>query len=189
MIGNVVGSTLSLVPTTSESWTTTLTTTGNTNTSYTDLIATYDDTGSGSGWNETITSTDYVGTSGAAVDSGKAQGNSGSSGTPFLLGPDQVLDTGGNNNDVGSYSLTSIVSSALTDGSSSTDTNPTNSVTTPLAVPQASSAPTPIKFYDAAYGTGMGNFTLTPAFNVSVPANAYAGTYQSVLTIAIVSGP
>jgi hypothetical protein len=35
----------------------------------------------------------------------------------------------------------------------------------------------------------MGDFNLTPTLQVSVPANAYAGTYTSTLTIAVVSGP
>lgn len=188
--GTVVAGYLTLTPTATESWTTTLTTTGNTDPTYSDPIATSDNTGSGAGWNETITSTDYVGTSGLALTSGKETtgGNTGSTGNAFLLGADQTVDTGGANNDVGSYSLTTLDSVGITSGSGS-NTAPTNSVTAPLAVPQAAAAPTAVPFYNAAVGTGMGNFTVTPSFDVTVPANAYAGTYQSVVTLAIVSGP
>ena len=69
------------------------------------------------------------------------------------------------------------------------DTVGNNPVTTGLEVPQAATAPTPVKFYNAAIGTGMGNFTYTPTVKVDVPANAYNGFYTSVLTIAINSGP
>ena len=66
---------------------------------------------------------------------------------------------------------------------------PTNSVTYPLTVPAGSTAPSAVKFASAATGTGTGIFTLTPTIGVSVPANSYAGTYTSTLTIALVSGP
>jgi hypothetical protein len=45
------------------------------------------------------------------------------------------------------------------------------------------------KFFSAAADSGMGNFTVTPAVDVSVPANSYAGTYSSTLTLAATSGP
>jgi hypothetical protein len=64
-------------------------------------------------------------------------------------------------------------------------TNPTNSVTYPLALPVGSSA----KFFNAASATGIGTFTITPSVNVAVPANAYAGSYTSTLTVSLVSGP
>lgn len=68
-------------------------------------------------------------------------------------------------------------------------TNPTSSVTYPLAVPAGAGPPTAVKFYSAASATGKGVFTLTPTVSVAVPQNAFAGTYTSTLTIAIVSGP
>jgi hypothetical protein len=66
---------------------------------------------------------------------------------------------------------------------------PTNSVTYPLTVPAGGTAPSALKFASAATGTGTGIFTLTPTIGVSVPANSYAGTYTSTVTIALVSGP
>jgi hypothetical protein len=71
-----------------------------------------------------------------------------------------------------------------------TCTNPTNSISYPLAVPAASgSAPAAVKFFTAAANTGMGRFTVTPSVDVAIPGNAYAGSYTSTVTIAAVSGP
>lgn len=67
--------------------------------------------------------------------------------------------------------------------------NPTNSITYPVAVPAGSTPPTAVKFFNAAAKTGQGTFTVTPTVNVSVPQNAYAGTYTTTLTLAIASGP
>jgi hypothetical protein len=42
----------------------------------------------------------------------------------------------------------------------------------------------------AADGTGMGSYTFTPgALTLSIPANAYAGTYTSTVTVSVVTGP
>jgi uncharacterized membrane protein len=35
----------------------------------------------------------------------------------------------------------------------------------------------------------MGKFTVTPTVQVAIPANTYAGTYTSTVTVAVVSGP
>jgi hypothetical protein len=35
----------------------------------------------------------------------------------------------------------------------------------------------------------MGSFTVTPTVSVSIPGNAYAGTYQSTVTVAVAAGP
>jgi hypothetical protein len=66
---------------------------------------------------------------------------------------------------------------------------PTNSVAYPLTVPAAATPPAAIKFFNAAASTGEGQVTVTPAINVLVPQNSYAGTYASTSTIAIASGP
>ena len=123
---------------------------------YTVPMAANDETGSGSGWHLTITSTQF--TTGGA--------------TP------RTLST--------SASSITAVSASCTHG---TCTNPTNGTSYPLGVPAGSSPPTPVTFYNAAANTGMGDFTVTPTVEVSVPANAYAGTYTSTLTLAVVSGP
>ena len=73
--------------------------------------------------------------------------------------------------------------------SSASCRNPTNAVSYPVAVPAGATAPTAVKFFNAASGTGAGEFTITPTVSVTVPQNAFAGTYTSTVTIAIVSGP
>ena len=94
----------------------------------------------------------------------------------------------------GTHSLStsaSVINSVptLTCTSGSTCTNPTNGVTYPLAVPAASTAPTPVKLFSAAANTGMGNFTITPTVTVSIPANTFTGSYTSTVSMAVVSGP
>jgi len=68
-------------------------------------------------------------------------------------------------------------------------TTPTNTVTYPVTIPAGSTPPTAVKLANAAAGTGAGIFTLTPTIGVTVPADSYAGTYTSTLTISLVSGP
>jgi putative surface cell wall-binding protein len=82
-------------------------------------------------------------------------------------------------------SLTGVTSSCA----SGTCTNPTNSITYPVAVPAGSTPPTAVKFFNAATSSGMGKFTITPTIGVFVPQNSFAGTYTSTLTLAVVSGP
>jgi hypothetical protein len=115
-----------------------------------------DATGSGNGWNVTITSTTF--TTGG--------------GSPHLLSTSASTATG--------------VSSSCASG---TCTSPTNSISYNLAVPAGSSAPTPVKLFNAAANSGLGNFTVTPSVQVAIPANTYAGTYTSTVTLAVVSGP
>ena len=66
---------------------------------------------------------------------------------------------------------------------------PQNVVTYPVAVPADNPAPGPVKFYDAQNLSGVGTFDISTTIVVTVPANAYAGTYTSTLTLAYVSGP
>lgn len=68
-------------------------------------------------------------------------------------------------------------------------TDPANSVGYPLAVPAGSPEPAPAKFFSTPANTGLGVFTVTPNVDVAVPANAYAGSYTSTLTLALVAGP
>ena len=124
--------------------------------SYTAGMTVNDATGSGNGWNVTITSTTF----------------STGGGSPHLLSTGASTVTG--------------VSSSCAGG---TCTNPTNSVGYNLGVPAGAAAPTAVKLFNAAADTGLGNFTVTPAVQVAIPANTYAGTYTSTVTLAVVSGP
>ena len=58
-----------------------------------------------------------------------------------------------------------------------------------MSVPAAATAPTAVKFFNAAANTGLGSFTVTPTVGVFVPAASFAGSYSSTLTVSIVSGP
>lgn len=69
-----------------------------------------------------------------------------------------------------------------------TCTSPDNTATA-YAIDVPVGASPSAKFFSAAADSGMGNFTITPAVDVSVPANSYAGTYSSTLTLAATSGP
>jgi hypothetical protein len=66
---------------------------------------------------------------------------------------------------------------------------PTNAISYPVTLPAAAAAPTAVKLYDAAVGTGLGASTVTLTFQVSVPPNARSGIYASLWTFSLVSGP
>lgn len=123
---------------------------------YTLAITVIDATGSGSGWNLTITSTTFT-----------------------TSAPVHTLATSAS-------SLTGVTAVCF---ASTTCTDPTNAITYPVAVPAGGSAPTAVKFFNAAANSGMGKFTITPTINISLPANTYAGTYTSTITLAVVNGP
>ena len=62
------------------------------------------------------------------------------------------------------------------------------------AVTQGITYPVPIgstatKYFNAAADTGLGNLDVRPSFDVIVPGNAYSGSYDATLTLAIASGP
>jgi len=66
---------------------------------------------------------------------------------------------------------------------------PTNSITYPVTLPAAATAPAAVKVYNAAANTGGGPLTLTLSFQLAVPASAYSGSYSSTWTFSIASGP
>jgi hypothetical protein len=150
--GTVSGTTLSLTTAAAPSFSANLDL-GDSTPTYTAALSLQDTRGTGVGWNETVTSTQYT------------------TGT-------QTLATNAS-------SLTGVTSSCA----SGTCTNPTNSITYPVAVPAAPTAPTAVKFFNAAANTGMGKFTTTPTIGVFVPQSSFAGTYTSTLTLAVVTGP
>ncbi len=65
-------------------------------------------------------------------------------------------------------------------------TTPTNSLAYPITVIAGAA---PVKFFNAASGTGSGQFTITPTTGVQIPANADSGTYTSTVTYTVASGP
>ncbi len=75
-------------------------------------------------------------------------------------------------------------------GTNSTCTLPTNNISnTNLAVPAATVAPTAVKYLNAANATGLGTTNVNATVSVAVPANVFAGTYTSTVTVSIVAGP
>ncbi len=93
----------------------------------------------------------------------------------------------------GSHSLANdaaAITGVTFDCDQGTCTDPTNAISyTALTVPADTTAPLAVKFFNAAANTGMGDFTITPTLEVSIPANTYAGDYESTMTVSIVSGP
>lgn len=77
--------------------------------------------------------------------------------------------------------------SSVCDGTTCTD--PTNSNTYAITVPADTVAPTAVEFFEAAAATGLGDFTITPAFELMTPATTYAGTYNSTITLTVANTP
>lgn len=75
----------------------------------------------------------------------------------------------------------------------STCTLATNAISYPYTLPAAAVAPTATKLFNAAANTGMGNQTVTPTWQLAVPATTWAGgagtPYTSTWTFTLVSGP
>ena len=59
-----------------------------------------------------------------------------------------------------------------------------NAISLPLTL-----GTTAAKFFNAAVNSGLGKVDVTPTVDVTVPGNAYAGTYTSTVTVAAVAGP
>ncbi len=133
----------------------------------------------------TLNGTDQQVSDAVAVD---AKDNRGSgSGWKLQITSTQFTTGGGTPRTLGTSSLrVSGVTSACDAG---TCTTPTNAVSYPHTVPAAATAPTATTMYSSAVDTGMGDFTLTPTFQLTVPANTYAGTYSSTITVTQATGP
>ena len=153
--GTITGGALSIATTAAPTFSANLAT-GDSTPTFAIPFAVTDTTGTGAGWNLTVTSTQY--TTGGT--------------TPHTLAANASTMTG--------------VTSTCAGG---TCTNPTNAITYPLGVPAAATAPTAVKFFNAAAATGLGSFTVTPAVGVFVPGSTFAGSYTSTITASIVSGP
>ena len=116
-------------------------------------ITVTDATGSGNGWNLTISSTQFTGTNPANTLSASA-------------------------------SSIQVIPAVACSGAGGHCTSPTNSISYPQSVGSSAS-----KFFNAAAGSGLGKFTITPTVTIAIPANTYADTYTSTVSVAVVSGP
>jgi hypothetical protein len=129
-----------------------------------------DTTGTGAGWHITV------------------------SATTFTSGTDTLPDTG-------TFVFTGSISAATASSAPSSScltscTLPSDTVTYPVAITTASSAPSAATIYDTPPGTGedainLGGHGATDPIGwwINIPANALVGTYTSTVTLTIVSGP
>jgi hypothetical protein len=131
-----------------------------------------DATGSGAGWNVTV------------------------SATTFTNGTVSLANTGtfSTNGSITSAVATTGPTAACTSGA--TCTLPTDtSVTYPVALTTAASTPTAFKVYDALVATGLGSVTIglpgaaPVGWWVAVPGNAVPATYTSTVTLEVLSAP
>jgi hypothetical protein len=131
-----------------------------------------DATGSGTGWNVTVSATTFTSTAPAAT-----------------LADTGTLSTNG-----------SIASAIATTGPAATCTTgaactlPTDTTTYPVAITTAPATPTAFKIYDSAAATGLGSIAVglpgaPVGWWVAVPANAVPATYTSTITLEVVSAP
>jgi len=148
---------------------------GNQTATYVQTINPSNDLGSGQDWQDTVTSTNYVGISDAALAHTFSFGASGDSSiTPAATDEISTL---------GSASITPVTSARGNDSFVGT------AAEAGVVIPQAASAPQAVPFLTADAGQGMGDFTLSPTVSVVVPADAYAGTYESTVTYTVQIGP
>lgn len=129
-----------------------------------------DQTGTNSGWNVTLSATTFT------------QGT-------HTLNDNGTLWTNGSLTQAYSTSAPSVTCI-------STCVNPTNQVVYPVAITTAPTAPSSVVIFSANAGTGSGSFTIGGSSSaqpvgwwLEVPPNVYAGSYTSVITFAIGSGP
>lgn len=137
-----------------------------TSTPYTINLDVNDPTGTGAGWNVTMTSTTFAG-----PPTGTTEKNIGKS--------------------LATNASTIAARPATTCYSGSTCTLATDGtvVSYPYTVPAGTAAPTATKMYSAAASTGLGRMTFSPSVSIAIPANTYAGTYTSTVTLSLVSAP
>jgi len=103
-----------------------------------------------------------------------------------------VTETSTTFNDGSGHTLSTTATTTTGASSATTGGNcvlPTNGITYPVTLPAAASPPTAVKVFNATSGTGQGPTNVTATYQLSVPANAFRGTYTSTWTFAIVSGP
>lgn len=166
--------------------------TANPQTHYTGVIATFEPACSGGSLTVTPPAT--------ASFTGSLNGANTSTSGSFTVTVDDETGTGSGWNlegtsttlSNGTHTLpttTTTITSGLATADSGNCSLPTNSINFPVTLPAAATAPTAVKLFDAAASTGAGPADITLGAKVSVPPNAYAGTYTSTWTLTVASGP
>ena len=128
-------------------------------------------------FNDTLDGTDQTVAYSAILGVTDARGN----GAGWNLQISSTTFSDGSGHTLAAGAVTAVAAACI-GGSSCTAA--TNAITYPLTV-----TGTAAKFYNAATSTGMGKVNVTPTVDVTIPGNAYAGTYTSTVTLAAVSGP
>lgn len=133
-----------------------------------------DATGSGAGWNVTVSATTFTSISPAATlpNAGTVSTNGSITSAVATLGPTAACTSG------------------------ATCTLPTDTaVSYPVAITTAATSPTVYKIYDALAATGLGSITIglpgaaPVGWWVDVHANATPATYTSTVTLEVISAP
>lgn len=136
------------------------------------------------GFSASLTGEDVVATATQRFDVGDATGsgagwNITATSTTFTAGFKGLAPT--------SVTVQKVPKVACDSGASCTTA--TNGVSYPYTLPAGTTAPTATKIFSAAANTGLGNQTVTLAFRLAIPANAFAGSYSSTWTFSLNSGP
>jgi hypothetical protein len=82
-------------------------------------------------------------------------------------------------------SVLSVTPPASCSGGSCALPSPSGSVVYPVTLPNTGGA----AIYSATPGSGQGTNIVTANIQVATPANVYAGTYTSTVTVQVVAGP
>jgi hypothetical protein len=140
-------------------------------------VTAVDATGSGTGWNLTATVTPFTDSTGTTRCTAAA---------PCRMHKPLTI-----NGSATSAKVNKTAGEECDDGA--TCTLSTNTVTYPVTLPTtcaASGRPCePAVVASAAKTSGMGAIDLTTDWWLTIPANTYAGTYTSTITLSMVSGP
>jgi len=132
-----------------------------------------DATGSGAGWNVTVSATTFTSVAPAAT-----LANAGTFST---------------NGSIAAQTATTAPTAACTSGA--TCTVPTDTTTYPVAITTAATSPTAVKIYDTSVATGLGSINIglpgaaAVGWWVAVPANAVPATYTSTVTLEVITAP
>ena len=131
-----------------------------------------DATGSGDGWNVSVSATTFTNGTVSLANTGTFSANGSITSAVATAGPTAACTSG------------------------ATCTLPTDTpVTYLVAMTTAASAPTPVKVYDALAATGLGSITIglpcaaPVGWWVAVPTNAKPATYTSTVTLEGISAP
>lgn len=125
-----------------------------------------DATGTGAGWHVTVAATQFTTGTNTLSNTGTFSTNGSTSSVTASTAPTAACVT------VGQCTV------------------PTDTTTYPVAITTAASSPTPVTVFDTSASTGIGSIAIgSVGWWLSIPATAYAGTYTSTITVAVVAAP